>query len=71
MPTEVTRSLAWSVKVPAAEDEDESGSPKNPAHAEATTITIIRFMFCALEHAVEGKSIRRRIPGLPLKQQRS
>ena len=66
MPSEVTLTLARSVKVPAAEDEDESGSPKKPAHAAVSATTITRFMFCALEHAVEGRVKTTPVRVLPL-----
>ena len=56
MLSEATRILAWSVKVPAAEDEDESASPVTPKHAALSATTKIRFMLRATEHAVGGES---------------
>ena len=50
MPSEVTLTVARSVRVPAADDEDESGSPKKPAHAAVSASRISRFMFRAVEH---------------------
>jgi hypothetical protein len=51
MGLEVTLSVVASVKVPAAEDDDESGSAKKPAHAAVSATSITRFMLCAVEDA--------------------
>ena len=44
MLTEVTLTVARRVKVPAADDEDESGSPKKAAHAAVSATKIILFI---------------------------
>src|SRR5262249_49240527 len=51
---EVTLSVARSVKVPAAEDEEESGSPKKPAHAAVSATRITRFTFAQKNSQVRG-----------------
>jgi hypothetical protein len=45
---EVTLSVARNVKTPAAEDEDESTSARNPKQAAPSATTIIRFILTPL-----------------------
>ena len=56
MGLDVALIVARNDKVPAADEEDVSGSPKRPTHAAVSATTISRFMSGQSNTSPEGKS---------------